>query len=160
MEILGSTPLFAISYHFIRHHGYLTLLLHLPVGDIIKRLTQPPQAIDISSLFNDYSTSVSLLQLGTKQPSRNLRKRKKQAQLCTTFTMAPGLVDPPQAAPASNFAKDSVGPKEAFIGGPQVFNKIAEEQGTEKQPPATHPKYLPIWDADTKYLPARHHHRF
>lgn len=65
--------------------------------------------------------------------------------------MAPGLVDPPQAAPASNSAKHSVGPKEAFIGGPQVFNRIAEEQGTEKQPPATHPEYLPVWDADTKY---------
>lgn len=67
--------------------------------------------------------------------------------------MAPQLVDPPKAAPTPNFAKDSVGPKEAFIGGPQVFNKIAEEQGTEKQPPATHPEYLPIWDSDAKYPP-------
>ncbi|KAF6228934.1 hypothetical protein HO133_007046 [Letharia lupina] len=67
--------------------------------------------------------------------------------------MAPGIVDPPQTAPASDFAKASVGPKEAFIGGPQVFNKTAEEQGTEKQPPATHPKYLPVWDADTIYPP-------
>lgn len=67
--------------------------------------------------------------------------------------MAPGLVDPPpQAAPVSNLAKNSVEPKEAFIGGPRVFNKVAEEQGTEKQPPATHPEYLPIWDADTKYV--------
>ncbi|CAF9911700.1 MAG: hypothetical protein ALECFALPRED_007625 [Alectoria fallacina] len=67
--------------------------------------------------------------------------------------MAPGLIDPPQATPASSFAKASVGPKEAFIGGPQVFNKIAEEQGTEKQPAAAHPKYLPLWDPDTKYPP-------
>ena len=64
--------------------------------------------------------------------------------------MAPGLVDPPHAAPAPNLAKDSVGPKELFIGGPQVFNKVAEEQGTEGQPPATHPNYLPVWDAETK----------
>ena len=67
--------------------------------------------------------------------------------------MAPGLVDPPQAAPALDVAKGTVGPKEAFIGGPQVFNKVAEVQGTERQPPATHPEYLPIWDADTKYVP-------
>ena len=66
--------------------------------------------------------------------------------------MAPGLVDPPQTEPAG--AKGPVGPKEAFIGGPQVFNKSAEEQGTEKQPPATHPKYLPVWDADTKCVPS------
>ncbi|KAM0802955.1 alpha-ketoglutarate-dependent taurine dioxygenase [Usnea florida] len=63
--------------------------------------------------------------------------------------MAPGLVDPPQTEPA--VANGPVGPKEAFIGGPQVFNRIAEEQGTEKQPPATHPKYLPVWDAETNH---------
>lgn len=66
--------------------------------------------------------------------------------------MAPGLVDPPKTAPAQNPTKGSVGPKEAFIGGPQVFNKIAEEQGTERQPPATHPNYLPVWDTDAKYV--------
>ena len=68
--------------------------------------------------------------------------------------MAPGLADPLQAAPASDFTKKSVGPKEAFIGGPQVFNQNAEEQGTDRQPPATHPRYLPVWDADIKYSPA------
>ena len=71
--------------------------------------------------------------------------------------MAPGLVEPPQAAPASGSTKGLVGPKELFTGGPQVFNLIAEEQGTEKQPPATHPKYLPVWDAETKYAPASLH---
>ena len=69
--------------------------------------------------------------------------------------MAPGLVNPLRVVPALNLVKDSAGPKEAFIGGPQVFNKIAEEQGTERQPPATHPKYLPVWDADTKYVHVR-----
>ena len=73
--------------------------------------------------------------------------------------MAPGLVDPPQTVPASTFAKVPVGPKEAFIGGPQVFNKIAEERGTEKQPPATHPEYLPVW-RDDKYISASRRHRF
>lgn len=71
--------------------------------------------------------------------------------------MAPGLVDPPQAALTSDIAKGSVGPKELFVGGPQIFNKIAEEQGTERQPPATHPNYLPVWDADTKYVHAGLH---
>ena len=74
--------------------------------------------------------------------------------------MAPGLVDPRQAAPASDFVRASVGPKEAFIGGPQVFNKVAEEQGTEKQPPATHPNYLPVWDDATKYVSVSFHQQF
>ena len=64
--------------------------------------------------------------------------------------MAPGLVDP-------DVVEASIGPKEAFIGGPQVFNKLAEEQGTERQPPAAHPEYLPVWDADVKYVAALHH---
>lgn len=68
--------------------------------------------------------------------------------------MAPGLVGAAQVAPALATTKDSVGPKEAFVGGPQVFDKIAEEQGTQRQPPATHPNYLPVWDADAKYVPA------
>ena len=70
--------------------------------------------------------------------------------------MALGLADPLQAAPASDFTKP-VGPKEAFSGGPRDFNQNAEEQGTDRQPPATHPKYLPVWDADTKYGPASLH---
>ena len=65
--------------------------------------------------------------------------------------MAPGLVEPSQSAPAATYAKGSTGPKEAFIGGPQAYNETAEEKGTEKQPPATHPSYLPVWDAETKY---------
>ena len=63
--------------------------------------------------------------------------------------MAPGLVEP-QQAPIADRPKGLVGPKEAFTGGPKVFNKKAEEEGTETQPPATHPNYLPIWDAETK----------
>ncbi|MCJ1456310.1 hypothetical protein MMC28_006670 [Mycoblastus sanguinarius] len=67
--------------------------------------------------------------------------------------MAPGLIDTTQSAPAPAVVKAPVGPKEAFIGGPQAYNNTAEEKGTEKQPPATHPKYLPVWDAETKYAP-------
>ena len=78
---------------------------------------------------------------------------KKQVDCYKNSTMAPGLVDPPQGVPALNSTKASVGPKEAFVGGPQVFNKIAEEKGTGRHPPATHPEYLPVWGTDTKYAP-------
>ena len=73
--------------------------------------------------------------------------------------MAAGLIDPPRVAPTSDPTKRPVGPKEAFIGGPQAFNKIIEEQGTERQPPATHPNYLPVWDPNIKYVTASHYHR-
>ena len=73
--------------------------------------------------------------------------------------MAPGLVEIPQAVLATASTKASVGPKEAFVGGPQVFDKTAEEQGTERHPPATHPNYLPVWDADTMYVHASFHYR-
>lgn len=66
--------------------------------------------------------------------------------------MTPGLVDPPQLDSAPAYPNASVGPKEAFIGGPQAYSRNNEEHGTEKQPPATHPKYLPVWDAETKYV--------
>jgi sulfonate dioxygenase len=36
--------------------------------------------------------------------------------------------------------------KEAFITGPKAFNLEAETKGTAKQPPASHPNYLPVWD--------------
>ena len=63
--------------------------------------------------------------------------------------MAPGLLDPQEKSPAVT-SKGPVGPKEAFTSSPKTFNKKAEEEGTESQPPATHPRYLPIWVADTK----------
>lgn len=46
--------------------------------------------------------------------------------------------------------KDLVGPKEAFIGGPEAYSKQAEEHGTSRQPPASYPNYLPTWDPSTK----------
>ena len=66
--------------------------------------------------------------------------------------MAPGLIDPPQPATAPLPQKNLVGPKEAFTGGPAVYSKNAEEHGTERHPPATHPNYLPVWDAEKKYV--------
>ncbi|MCJ1275894.1 hypothetical protein MMC21_003699 [Puttea exsequens] len=72
--------------------------------------------------------------------------------------MAPGLVDLHQSPAISNYT--DVGPKDVFIGGPKAFNRDAEEKGTATQPPATHSKYLPVWDPDTKYellKPFTHH---
>lgn len=68
-----------------------------------------------------------------------------------TVAMAPGLVDTPQPAMTPASQKPLVGPKEAFYGGPKVYSKAAEENGTERHPPATHPNYLPIWDGETMY---------
>ena len=59
--------------------------------------------------------------------------------------MAPGLVEVQPCA-----QEVSKGSKEDFSDAPQAFNKQAEERGTATQPAATHPKYLPVWDADTK----------
>ena len=61
--------------------------------------------------------------------------------------MAPGLIDPqPNPVEAPLAKKPLIGPKEGFDGGRLSYNKDAEEKGTKTQPPATHPKYLPIWD--------------
>lgn len=43
--------------------------------------------------------------------------------------------------------------KEAFIGGPKAFRSDAELKGTGKQPPAKYPNYLPVWDAEKKWVP-------
>ncbi len=66
------------------------------------------------------------------------------------LTMAPGLVEQPNPGPAASFSKALNGPKEVFIGGPQAYNKGVEEEGTEKQPPAAHTNYLPVWDAEIR----------
>lgn len=39
--------------------------------------------------------------------------------------------------------------KEGFIGSPLEFNKDGELKGTEHQPAASFPKYLPVWDNET-----------
>lgn len=71
--------------------------------------------------------------------------------------MAPSKVDLP-LRPVEMFdspddgpkVKDLVGPKEAFIGGPEAYSRQAEEHGTSHQPPASYPNYLPSWDPSTK----------
>ncbi len=67
----------------------------------------------------------------------------------TESTMAPGILVSPST---TDTAEPEVfkGPKEAFVDGPKKYNKLAEEQGTDKQPPASHPNYLPVWDAEKK----------
>lgn len=61
--------------------------------------------------------------------------------------MAPSLthtnVSP---APGPVKAMGHLATKEAFITGPKAFNLEAETKGTAKQPPASHPNYLPVWD--------------
>lgn len=72
------------------------------------------------------------------------------------LAMAPGLIDPSQPATAPVPQKGLVGPKEAFTGGPKVYSKDAEEKGTAKHPPASHPNYLPVWDEEIKYVGTCH----
>jgi len=65
--------------------------------------------------------------------------------------MAPGLVEalPTADNPAFREPKYSTGQyKEAFAGGPAVFNTELEKQGNEKHAAAKYPNYLPIWDAE------------
>lgn len=73
------------------------------------------------------------------------------------YIMAPSKVDLPHRPVEISDSpddgpgvKDLVGPKEAFIGGPESYSKKAEEQGTSRQPPASYPNYLPIWDPSIK----------
>ncbi|KIW07577.1 uncharacterized protein PV09_01532 [Verruconis gallopava] len=43
--------------------------------------------------------------------------------------------------------------KEAYIGGPRAFKKDVEEKGSETQPAARYPHYLPVWDPEKHYPP-------
>lgn len=79
-----------------------------------------------------------------------LHNLKPLITLRDILTMAPGLVEQPNSGPAASFSKALNGPKEAFIGGPQAYNEGVEKRGTEKQPPAAHTNYLPVWDAETR----------
>jgi sulfonate dioxygenase len=65
--------------------------------------------------------------------------------------MAPALVDTPTPQPVSTKAptnsKISEGfNKEFFIGYESAYDHKDEVKGTGKQPPATYPNYLPVWD--------------
>ncbi|KAF2435857.1 TauD-domain-containing protein [Tothia fuscella] len=69
--------------------------------------------------------------------------------------MAPALVETQHAAFNPAFREVSgVGQyKEAYIGGPKAFKKDVEEKGSETQPAATYPLYLPIWDPEEHHEP-------
>lgn len=69
--------------------------------------------------------------------------------------MAPSRVDLPHRPVETTDSlddgpKDLVGPKEAFLGGPDAYSRQAEELGTSRQPPASYPDYLPTWDPSVK----------
>lgn len=40
--------------------------------------------------------------------------------------------------------------KEAYIGGPKVYDAEKETKGSAEQPAAKYPNYLPTWDANKK----------
>jgi hypothetical protein len=68
------------------------------------------------------------------------------------FSMAPALVDTTRASldPAFREVSGVGNYKEAYIGGPKAFKKEVEEKGSETQPAATYPNYLPIWDQNKR----------
>ncbi|KAF2749162.1 TauD-domain-containing protein [Sporormia fimetaria CBS 119925] len=69
--------------------------------------------------------------------------------------MAPALVTPQDAEQSLSYTKSGTGDyKEAFITGPKAFNAEAELKGEgTKQPPATYPNYLPVWDNEKEPYP-------
>jgi len=69
--------------------------------------------------------------------------------------MAPALIETPQLPiRSSKIASGGLADyKEAFASGPAVFKHDTETKGTDKQPPAKYPNYLPVWDLEKKYPP-------
>ncbi|KAI9807297.1 MAG: hypothetical protein M1833_000040 [Piccolia ochrophora] len=66
--------------------------------------------------------------------------------------MATAMVATAQAVPTKK-THDSSDYKEVLFGGPKTFDEEAETKGTDKQPPARYPNYLPVWDKETFYPP-------
>ena len=68
--------------------------------------------------------------------------------------MAPSITETPtlslRAKPVSALKTDSGFNKENSIGYAEVYKHDDEVQGTEKQPPASFPNYLPVWDNETE----------
>lgn len=62
--------------------------------------------------------------------------------------MAPSLVDtvPVSAAPVNTLKTDAGTNKENLIGYRETYSHDSETKGTTKQPPASFPNYLPVWD--------------
>ncbi len=60
-------------------------------------------------------------------------------------------VEPPQTViPVKAVSRGPSEYKEAFITGPRTYNDEAETKGTEKQPAASYPNYLPVWNNETE----------
>ncbi|PYH76682.1 alpha-ketoglutarate-dependent taurine dioxygenase [Aspergillus uvarum CBS 121591] len=71
--------------------------------------------------------------------------------------MAPSITETStlslRAKPVSHLKTDSGFNKENSIGYAEVYKHDDEVQGTEKQPPASFPNYLPVWDNETERYP-------
>lgn len=63
--------------------------------------------------------------------------------------MAPALIETQTKTEATkqNLAEGSF--KTVFVGGPKSYNDVGELKGTESQPPASYPAYLPVWDNES-----------
>lgn len=66
--------------------------------------------------------------------------------------MAPSLVDTVRvsAAPVNTLKTDAGTNKENLIGYQEAYSHDSETKGTPKQPPASFPNYLPVWDNETE----------
>lgn len=71
-----------------------------------------------------------------------------------TSNMAPSLVEETplslRAAPKTTLKTDAGFNKENVIGYGEAYKHENELKGTEKQPPASFPNYLPVWDNETE----------
>ncbi|OOF96748.1 hypothetical protein ASPCADRAFT_4788 [Aspergillus carbonarius ITEM 5010] len=71
--------------------------------------------------------------------------------------MAPSLVDATplslRSAPNAALKTDAGFNKENVIGYGEAYKHDHELKGTEKQPPASFPNYLPVWDNETERYP-------
>jgi sulfonate dioxygenase len=69
--------------------------------------------------------------------------------------MAPALVETPTQVAVR--VREAIGLpegyKEAYIGGPKVYQKEVEEKGNSAQPAAKYPNYLPTWDGNKSRTP-------
>lgn len=66
--------------------------------------------------------------------------------------MAPALVEslPVRTTPIAQLKTDAGTNKENLIGYRTSYVHDNEIKGTEKQPPASFPNYLPVWDNETE----------
>ncbi|KAI9927814.1 hypothetical protein ASPWEDRAFT_556044 [Aspergillus wentii DTO 134E9] len=69
--------------------------------------------------------------------------------------MAPSLTEtlPVRAPPVATLKTDAGFNKENLIGYGEAYSHNDEIKGTAKQPPASFPNYLPVWDNETERYP-------